>query len=152
MKFTHLFSQVTDLITVQSDIEKLGQIMFGPKSPVQGFFKVKLSPIETLQRKISQRARVEELNHLSPIPRQPRSESYQDRMNCEERSELNDGQESDEESSSRSKKPSLSDFIPRFKGKGKNEGKQKGKVKFEDYDDDDNDDDDRKGLYEIKSN
>lgn len=126
--------QVNDLIKIRSNLEQLGQIMFGNRSPVQNVFQVKLTAAKTRQRKISQRIRIDEPDDL--LPRSPHPRSYgKERVDSESR-ESHDG--AGDESGEPEKKTSLGDLIPRisiFKGRDKSGKKPKGIVKFTDDDD-----------------
>jgi hypothetical protein len=137
--FILLFLQVVDLNKIQSDLEELGGVMFGPSSPVRNFFQVKISPAMTRQRRVSQRIRV--ANPSPPTPRGPRTGSFKD---AEATYESRDSQGTEDDAGERKKKTSLGDLIPRVSVfKGKSGKKSKGKIRFaDDGDDDDGGDDD----------
>ena len=138
---SYCFLQVVDLNKIQSDLEELGGVMFGPSSPVRNFFQVKISPAMTRQRRVSQRIRVEKQS--PPTPRGPRTGSFKD---AEATYESRDSQGTEDDAGERKKKTSLGDLIPRISVfKGKSGKKSKGKIRFANDDDDGGDDDDDGG-------
>ena len=125
---------MTDLTKIQSDLEKLGQIMFGSSSPVKNFFQIKFTPTKTRQRNLSQRIRVDANSLSSNIPKSSAG-SQREHLDSESRDSRGG---SDDESGEWKKKTSLGDLIPRVSVfKGKSWKKSKGKITFANEDNDD---------------
>ena len=134
---------MTDLTKIQSDLEKLGQIMFGSSSPVQNFFQIKFTPTKTRQRNLSHRVRVDADSLSSNIPKSSAG-SHREHLDSESRDSRGG---SDDKSGERKKKTRLGDRIRRVSVfRGKSRKKSKGKITFVDETNEDNDDDVIQGM------